>query len=56
MKVCPSFNTGEQTSLEVQNRGISGPTKKDLCPPKKFYNKTFEKALSHSKTGGKQLI
>ena len=26
----------EETSPEVQNRGFSGPTKKDLCPPKKL--------------------
>ena len=26
----------QKTSLEVQNRGIGGPMKKDLCPLKAF--------------------
>ena len=32
------WNPG-QMSPEVQNRGISGPTNKDLCPPKIFLKK-----------------
>ena len=32
------WNPG-QTSPEVQNRGINGPTKKDLCPAKIFLKK-----------------
>ena len=34
------WNPG-QTSPEVQNRGISGPTKKDLCPTKILKKKVF---------------
>ena len=35
----PWLWTPEQTSPKVQNRDISGPTKKDLCPTKIFKKK-----------------
>ena len=37
-----------QTSPEVQNRGISGPHKKELCPPKILIKKVFMIQTHHT--------